>query len=549
MSYRLREMTFGIVFVSIVWLLYTSHAESTQSSLASHEQHVLSSDEPAKRVAIIGAGSGGASTAYYLSKYASEWGLKTNVTVYERSAYVGGRSTTINVYDDLFEPVELGASIFVKANKNLVSAAEEFGLLTDSIGDTRPNEAPEKLGVWDGKKFVFTQSDGGYYWWNIAKLIWKYGLAPVRTQNLMKETVGKFLKMYEEPHFPFRSLSQVTNDLGLTVVTGATGEQLLKEHNIGSPFSTDIIQASTRVNYGQNLGLIHGLETMVCMATDGAMAVKGGNWKIFDEMLKAASAHVQLNTRVVEVHRNDDKTYALMSATGKITGEVIEQVTDEFDTVIIAAPLQFSDINLSPSLSNPPDKIPYVKLQVTLFVSPHKLSPTAFHLPADAAVPEVVLTTVPSNKGTGQREDGVGPAGFFSISTLRTINNPSAKSQRTEYLYKVFSPEPLTSTFLSRILGISDPELDLSCIPKKDISWLYEKEWYSYPYLYPRVTFDDPQLDWNLWYTSGIESFISTMETSSLMGMNVARLVVNDWMGVMQLEPAPEFDSFRVELH
>jgi len=32
-----------------------------------------------------------------------------------------------------------------------------------------------------------------------------------------------------------------------------------------------------------------------------------------------------------------------------------------------------------------------------------------------------------------------------------------------------------------------------------------------------------------VWYTSGIESFISTMETSSLMGMNVARLVVDGW--------------------
>ena len=32
-----------------------------------------------------------------------------------------------------------------------------------------------------------------------------------------------------------------------------------------------------------------------------------------------------------------------------------------------------------------------------------------------------------------------------------------------------------------------------------------------------------------MWYTSGIESFISTMETSSLMGMNVARLIADGW--------------------
>ena len=33
-----------------------------------------------------------------------------------------------------------------------------------------------------------------------------------------------------------------------------------------------------------------------------------------------------------------------------------------------------------------------------------------------------------------------------------------------------------------------------------------------------------------LWYTSGIEGFISTMETSSLMGSNVARLIVDGLM-------------------
>ena len=47
------------------------------------------------------------------------------------------------------------------------------------------------------------------------------------------------------------------------------------------------------------------------------------------------------------------------------------------------------------------------------------------------------------------------------------------------------------------------------------------------------MTFEDPELARGLYYTSGMESFISTMETSALMGMNVARLVVDDWLNVM----------------
>lgn len=122
------------------------------------------------------------------------------------------------------------------------------------------------LGIWNGKDFVFSQASDRS-WWDNAKLLWKYGLAPVRTVSLMKSTVGKFLSMYDAPYFPWISLNQVVYDLGLTTVTAATGEQYLKDNNIGDLFATEIIQASTRVNYAQNLNLIHGLEAMVCMGT------------------------------------------------------------------------------------------------------------------------------------------------------------------------------------------------------------------------------------------------------------------------------------------
>lgn len=485
----------------------------------------------------VGAGSGGSSAAYYLEKFASDENIRANITVYERSSYVGGRSTTVNVYDDPTQPVELGASIFVKANKNLFSAAEEFGLSTKGVGGARAKDSPVILGIWNGEEFVFRQNYSDNYWWNVVKLFWKYGLAPMRLQNLRKETVGKFLQMYEAPHFPFRSLSQVVHDLDLSTALAAKGESFLAEHSIDPPFSTEVIQASTRVNYAQNLGLIHGLETMVCMSTDGAMAIEGGNWQIFDGMLKAAGAHVRLGGQVTEIHDNGNSTYSVFSAADISTSETSQQHTNLFDTVIVAAPLQYSDIKISPPLPSRPDAIPYVKLHVTLFASPHLLSPTAFNLSDGSPVPQVILTTLPPGLDLGASDDGVGPAGFFSISTLGTVTNPSSNPPRTEFLYKVFSPEPLTSAFVSKILGLPDPDGDLSSVAKDDISWMYEKTWHSYPYLYPRVTFDDPQLDTNLWYTSGVESFISTMETSSLMGMNVARLVVNDWMDAQQGSP------------
>ncbi|KAG9817421.1 putative prenylcysteine lyase, partial [Aureobasidium melanogenum] len=292
-----------LVFAS--WLVYAP------STLASRDQVVLegsAATRATKNVAIIGAGSAGSSTAYFLRKYSQERGIPLNITVYERDGHIGGRSTTVGVYGDEQNPVELGASIFVEVNHNLVDAAKEFNLSTSGIRELS-TEGPV-LGIWNGRDFVYMQSSGGS-WWDTAKLFWRYGLAPLKTVKLMKATVAKFLKMYEEPYFPWESLSQVAYELGLTAATASTGEQFLDQNGIGKLFAQDIIQASTRVNYAQNLPLIHGLEAMVCMATDGAQAIEGGNWQIFSNMLAASHATVLLNHTVSKVEKQENATYSI----------------------------------------------------------------------------------------------------------------------------------------------------------------------------------------------------------------------------------------------
>lgn len=85
-------------------------------------------------IGVLGAGAAGASTAYYAHEFAASHLLNVNTTVYERKSYVGGRSTTVYALDDPNEPVELGASIFVRVNYNLYDAAQKFGLQMQSMG-------------------------------------------------------------------------------------------------------------------------------------------------------------------------------------------------------------------------------------------------------------------------------------------------------------------------------------------------------------------------------------------------------------------------------
>lgn len=292
---------------------------------------------------------------------------------------------------------------------------------------------------------------------------------------------------------------------------------------------------STRVNYAQNLALVNGLISMVCMATDGAMSVDGGNWQIFAAMASAATRDIRLNTSVAALIKRSDSTYTLLPQNAS-TGALHE--TEHFDEVILAAPYQFSNLTLTPPPQHIPDPIPYVRLHVTLFTSPHRLSPAAFNLAPGAPVPRTILTTLAAGAPARGVNDtsAVGPAGFFSISTLRSVRNPATGAR--EHLYKVFSAAPVTGAFLGKILGVAGDSSDDDgegatgeAVGKADVTWVYRKVWQSYPVELPRVTFEEVRLDEGLWYTSGVEGFISTMETSALAGKNVARLVVDGWVG------------------
>jgi len=101
-------------------------------------------------VSIIGAGAAGSSAAYWLSLANKRLGMNMGITVYENSSRIGGRSTVVHPYDDeTLPPIELGASIFVKENRNMMRAAKEFNLTLRDHGDKS-----NRMGIWDGCTFV-----------------------------------------------------------------------------------------------------------------------------------------------------------------------------------------------------------------------------------------------------------------------------------------------------------------------------------------------------------------------------------------------------------
>lgn len=135
----------------------------------------------------------------------------------------------MDVFDNALESVELGASIFVKVNHILYSAASRFNLPLTDLSTSEPGDI---TAIWDGDKIVFESENGASWWWDAARMFWRYGAAPYKATKLVNQVVSTFLKLYQAPHFPFRSLTQRVYELGLQGATGVTGEQFLAKNKV-----------------------------------------------------------------------------------------------------------------------------------------------------------------------------------------------------------------------------------------------------------------------------------------------------------------------------
>ncbi|KAL2134911.1 hypothetical protein VTI74DRAFT_10403 [Chaetomium olivicolor] len=481
------------------------------------------SAESERKIAIIGAGPAGSSAAYHLKNFASHAGVHINITLFEKTDRIGGRSLTVNAFNDPTQRVELGASIFVQVNHILFASFAEFGLSPRTPGsDTEP-----VMGIWNGDRFVFTVDQRLPDWWNKLKVILKYGfMAPKRTEDLTGATISKFLQIYNAPFFPFTSLTQRVNELALDAATSTTGEKFLEANKIGNDFAGEVIQAAVRANYVANLADIHGLDALVSLSTEGAMSVQGGNWQIFHEMAHRSGARILLNTTAVAVEKSQGK-YTVKTSSGSTPGNPTAYPV-EFDNVIIANPLQLSGMSVAEGvLQKHIETVNYANLHVTLFTSPRRFNPQFFGLPASQQAPGVILTTLAETDYANSEIDSVGKAGFFSLMSQGQAINP--QTGKKEYIYKIFSPEAVTPEFLSRLLGGAVPATFTG--GNSPISWYHSHVFNALPKAVPRTSFQDHVVGQGVYYTSAIEPFISTMETSALMGKNVARLIIDDMMG------------------
>ncbi|EIW73268.1 hypothetical protein M231_03632 [Tremella mesenterica] len=527
----------SITLLSAYFLFPSSHKTPSFPTFPKDEyvyplaQHVQEQQRP-KRVGIVGAGASGSAAAFFLRRAGKvvkdRIGKEVlgEIVVFEKEDYVGGRSTTVFPHSDpRYRPIELGASIFVEANRHLVKAAKKFNLTTID-----PDFGEAGVGIWDGTQFLYTTSTKQSYfssWLDTISAIRRYGFSsPYRTDKSVKVLLKKFANLYNPLWLAEKGAPSSIEDfaeragLGKEYTTRWGEEYALKVVGVGEKWESEIWEGSTRVNYASDMSDIHALGASVSMATGGAMAVQGGNWRIFQSMSEDSKATVHLGTQVVDIIPLQDGRFDIVTN----TTDIVSASSESFDQIFFAAPWHSSPINkdLQSQFHEPIPTQKYVHLHVTLIGTTRRhASPEFFGLPSTTTIPSTILTT-----GHTSRNDNTPPPLFQSI----TWHGETAPGSG-EYVVKIFSLTYLKESILSELLG-------------EEPTWVLRKEWDSYPKLKVTATYAPVEPMRGLQYLAALEPWVSTMETQTISARDAVARVVEDWWGLGMGECRGGVDSW-----
>ena len=131
-------------------------------------------------VCIIGGGLAGSSTAYFL-RHSS-----LSINVYESQDHVGGR---VSSFEHSGVTIEAGASIYHIQNLYMHTLSS-----TLSLNTTTPGESAQRMGIFNGKAFVWRTTGWKYY--DMLTLFWRYGMQLSRMDTMVSSLLKLFADIY-----------------------------------------------------------------------------------------------------------------------------------------------------------------------------------------------------------------------------------------------------------------------------------------------------------------------------------------------------------------
>ena len=199
-------------------------------------------------LAVIGAGIGGCSTAYFASKYLPD----SKITVYELQNRIGGRVLSFNGKKI---KSELGASFFNPTNRTLCNLVNEMDLKVAKLEESRD------IAVWNGTEIIFKSNHQMIH--TMINLFTKYKLSIPKLLLILMEVNRKIKRLYknEKP----AEFSELFESVGLDKWYKKPFDQILVEMGIDRKFIDELITPITRIIYSQNaeLGGFAGLSSLL----------------------------------------------------------------------------------------------------------------------------------------------------------------------------------------------------------------------------------------------------------------------------------------------
>jgi monoamine oxidase len=427
------------------------------------------------RVAIIGSGISGAAAAHALH---SRIGAECQITVVERETRVGGR---IREQQIAGLPVEAGAAIYQSSNRLITRFVEELGL-TPVVVDSQW----QTVAIWDGHSFRI-RGDGSSLRDGI-RLLMRYRRSLPRAARLVKGMIHRLEAVYGELDSgrAWSGPEELLEGLKLRQLCREQADAFFRSHGVSERFVRELADGASRNNYGQQAAGLNAFVDLVSLAGLGLgggrlHTLREGNSSVPAGLLEHAGVDLKLGVEVKRIAPSNHAWRLETAAAGWL----------DADAVVLAAPLELTGIELeAPGTSA--TRREFAVIHVTFVVG--TLDARFFGV---EQAPDSILTT----------EDA---GSLLSIQRVSPALNGNA-------VFKLFSREPLGDDLLGRLFRV---------VRKTE-----RLVWQAYPKLSPLGLGAAFRLAPRLYYTSAMESIVSTMETQGIAGTAVANLVCADTRG------------------
>ena len=529
-----------------LWILF--YVTFTNGSSILNANKYIPAKDNKIRIAVIGAGIGGSSFVHYFNKLNNGYG--SMIDIYEKNDYIGGRTKSIMIDDEI---VELGASIAIKDNQYIYNLVNELSLTHQFV---KQKGKVGKTVIWDkhNKQFSFISYDSDS-WLNMPYTLYHFG--PKKLFDLFissRSFVAKLEKIYQYQNasqtasnakqfydiMDVYSLSQINCLEYLYKQLYGIEENndiMIKEKLSKLRILNELVTGITRVNYNQNFYDMHALVCMTSISaigsggSDAIWNVKEGNQQLSKRMIQNAiesnkvdkinNIKLKLSRKVTSIIKMDPKSmYKYKISYQDISHHDVDREINVgnkyYDIIIIAAPLSLMDckfIGFDERFYNNLDIGMKVKYEIVYATLVKGLLNQSYFQSSNNKIKETEFNSINDllvGNYYNENEERI----FNSISRKKVLRNDS-------YLYKIFSTKSIKDrNKLSEIFAFYDNDN------------VIEEEWRAYPKYSSKAVFPEILMDNSddndkegIYYINAVEIGASAMEILAISAKNIALLI------------------------